>query len=91
MGAVAAPSQAAGNNTAQDGLVNVAVGDVTVSPNVAIGVAANLIAQVCGVKVGPLAVLGTAVDATGVPSAPICTGTIGGQSGQITITQATRA
>lgn len=49
----------------QDGLVNVAIGDVNVLNNVDIGVAAQLAAQVCGVKVGPVAVLGTAVDRSG--------------------------
>ena len=58
----AAPANAATQN--QDGLVNVAVGDITIQ-DVNIGVAAQIIAQVCGVKVGPVAVLGTAVDASG--------------------------
>jgi hypothetical protein len=49
----------------QDGLVNVSIGDVTVLENVDIGVAAQLAATVCGVKVGPVAVLGVAVDRSG--------------------------
>lgn len=49
----------------QDGLVNVAVGDVTILENVDIGVAAQVAANVCGVKVGPVAVLGQAVDRSG--------------------------
>ena len=49
----------------QDGLVNVAIGDVEVLNDAQIGVAANVAAQVCGVKVGPVAVLGRAVDRTG--------------------------
>jgi hypothetical protein len=56
----------------QDGLINVAVGDVTIARDVNIGVAAQVAAQVCGVKVGPVAVLGTAVDRTGTP-ATVCT------------------
>lgn len=50
----------------QDGLVNVMIGDVTiVVQDVNIGVAAQVAAQICGVKVGPVAVLGTAVDRSG--------------------------
>jgi len=61
----------------QDGLVNVAVyditvidGDVVVTLNrvlsdINVGVAAQVAANVCGVKVGPLAVLGQAVDRSG--------------------------
>jgi hypothetical protein len=46
----------------QDGLVNVVVGDITIAEDVAIGVAAQVAAQICGVKVGPVAVLATQVD-----------------------------
>jgi hypothetical protein len=49
----------------QDGLINVAVGDVTILENVDIGVAAQVAANICGVKVGPVAVLGRAVDRSG--------------------------
>jgi len=66
----------ASNQTA-DGLVNVQVGDVTVQ-DVNVGVAAGIAAQVCGVDVGPVAVLGTAVDATG-RKAVICRLTDGGK------------
>jgi hypothetical protein len=45
----------------QSGLVNVEVGDITILENVGVGVAAQVAAQVCGVNVGPVAVLGTAV------------------------------
>ncbi len=48
----------------QDGLVNVMIGDVTIE-DVAVGVAAQIAANVCGVKVGPVAVLGAAVDRSG--------------------------
>ena len=89
IGAVAVPSEAARNTTLQDGLVNVNVGDVTVSPNVAVGVAANVVAQICGVKVGPVAVLGTAVDVTGTPST-VCNTTVGDTTVPVTITQNTR-
>jgi hypothetical protein len=75
-GALAGPALAANQN--QDGLVNVAIGDVSVLNNANIGVAANVVAQVCGLKVGPVAVLATQVDATGVsqtvcnaPSGPV--------------------
>ncbi|PVG84307.1 hypothetical protein DDE18_01365 [Nocardioides gansuensis] len=60
--ALATPAQA---QVVQDGLVNVAVGDVTILEDVNIGIAAQVAAQVCGVKVGPVAVLGRAVDRSG--------------------------
>ena len=56
----------------QDGLVNVSIGDVTILENVAIGVAANVAANICGVKVGPVAVLGRAVDLSGADRT-VCT------------------
>ena len=56
----------------QDGLVNVAVGDVTIAEDVNIGVAAQTAAALCGLKIGPVAVLGTAVDRSGTP-ATVCT------------------
>ncbi len=62
MAGTAAPASAANQN--QDGLVNVAIGDITIS-DVNVGVAAQIAAQICGVKVGPVAVLGVAVDRSG--------------------------
>lgn len=67
----ASAAHAAPNQT-QDGLVNVAVGDVTILQDVNVGVAAQVAATICGVKVGPVAVLGTAVDAGG-PTRTVCT------------------
>jgi hypothetical protein len=58
---VAAPASA----QQQDGLVNVAIGDIAILNDADIGVAAQVAAQVCGVKVGPVAVLGRAVDRSG--------------------------
>ncbi|TDD70674.1 hypothetical protein E1262_08435 [Jiangella aurantiaca] len=58
----AAPASA---QVRQDGLVNVNIGDVTILEDVAVGVAAQVAANVCGVSVGPVAVLGTAVDRSG--------------------------
>jgi hypothetical protein len=49
----------------QDGLVNVAIGDVTILEDVNIGVAANVAANICGVRVGPVAVLAKQVDRSG--------------------------
>ena len=57
--AAATPAAAQPN---QDGLINVAVGDVTILEDVNMGVAAQVAANLCGLKVGPVAVLGTAVD-----------------------------
>ncbi len=64
LGVGAAPAYAQPDQN-QDGLVNVAIGDVNVVRNVDIGVAAQVAAQICGVKVGPVAVLGRAVDRSG--------------------------
>ncbi len=68
---VAVP-MAAAQTTTQDGLVNVSVGDVSIAENVDIGVAAQIAATICGVKVGPVAVLGVAVDRSGNTST-VCT------------------
>lgn len=59
------PALAAPPIQIQDGLVNVAVGDVTVLQDVNVGVAALVAAEVCGLKVGPVAALGRAVDRSG--------------------------
>lgn len=69
LGAATAPAFAQVN---QDGLVNVNVGDVTILEDVNVGVAAQVAANVCGVKVGPVAVLGRAVDRSGDTST-VCT------------------
>ena len=66
-GGMASPAAAQQN---ADGLIVIQIGDITtgdiLSENeVAIGVAAQIAANICGVKVGPIAVLGTAVDASG--------------------------
>jgi hypothetical protein len=62
LGAVAAPSQAV-RDVDQDGLVNVSVGNVTILEDVNIALAANVAAQICGVKVGPVILLAQEVDA----------------------------
>jgi hypothetical protein len=59
----AAPASAA--TQLQDGLINVAVGDITIEDAVDVNVGAQVAANICGVEVGPVAVLGTAVDADG--------------------------
>ena len=59
----------------QDGLVNVAVGDVTILQDVNVGVAAQVAANVCGVKVGPVALLATQVDRSGATHTVCTTGT----------------
>jgi hypothetical protein len=68
--------------TVGDGLINVAVGDVNVLNNVDIGVAAQVAANICGVKVGPVAVLGRAVDRSGT-TRTVCTS----GDGPVTLTQ----
>jgi hypothetical protein len=66
----------------QDGLVNVNVGDVTILEDVNIGVAAVVAANICGVRVGPVAVLGQAVDRSG-DTETVCTI----EQGDVTISQ----
>jgi hypothetical protein len=63
-GGMASPAAA---QTEQDGLVNVNVEDneILSRNDVAIGVAAQVAANICGVKVGPVAVLATQVDRSG--------------------------
>lgn len=68
----AATPAAAQPQQQQDGLINVAVGDVTILQDVNIGVAAQVAAELCGLKVGPVAVLGTAVDRSG-DTRTVCT------------------
>jgi hypothetical protein len=63
-GSAAAPAMAA--TTVQDGLVNVAVGDITVQ-DMNVGVAANVAANACGIAVGPVTALATNVDNTSTP------------------------
>ena len=72
VGMAAGPSMAADNSTVNDGLVNVTVGDVIILQDVNVGVAADVTAQICGLDVGPVAVLGEAVDATNTKSV-VCT------------------
>ena len=66
----AAPASAA--TQIQDGLVNVAVGDIEIEDAVDVQVAAQVAANVCGVDVGPVAVLAEAVDADG-QTRTVCT------------------
>ena len=61
-GGVGVPGALAANQQ-QDGLVNVAIGDITLQ-DINIGVAANIAATVCGVSVGPVVLLAQRVDAT---------------------------
>lgn len=66
----ATPASSATQN--QDGLVNVAIGDITIE-DVNVGLAAQIGAAVCDVAdVGPIAVLGRAVDRSG-DSRTVCT------------------
>ena len=73
----------AGAQVQQNGLVNVNVGDVNILNNANIGIAAQIAANICGVKVGPVAVLGTAVDRSGA-TRTVCTT----NQGPVRITQA---
>jgi hypothetical protein len=61
---------ASADNNVQDGLVNLAVGPITIR-DLNIGVAAQVAAAICGLDVGPIAIIGGAVDAGG-PSPVLC-------------------
>ena len=52
--AFAAPETA---QAQQAGLVNVEIGDVTILRNVSVNLAAQVVANICGVAVGPVALL----------------------------------
>ena len=66
--AAATPAAAQPN---QDGLINVAVGDVTILEDVRVALGAQVAAQLCGINVGPVVVLGRAVDRGG-PTETVC-------------------
>jgi hypothetical protein len=68
VGGAAAPASA---QVEQDGLVNVAIGDITIQ-DINVGVGAAVAANVCGVKVGPIAILATQVDRSG-DQTTVCT------------------
>ncbi len=65
----------------QDGLVNVAVGNVSILNDLQVGVAANVVATICNVPV-TAAILGS-VDQTGATSEAFCTV----PGGPVTVTQ----
>ena len=77
----AAPAAAQPIVVVGDGLIDVTVFNVLNNAviasynDVAVGVAAQIAANVCGVKVGPLAVLGRAVDRSGDTDTVCETGT----------------
>ena len=53
--------------TIQDGLVNVRIGDVTILQDVNVAVAADVVAQICGVSVNAAVTLISAVDQDSQP------------------------
>ena len=79
LSASAAGPAAAATQT-QDGLVNVAVGDVTIARDVNVAAVVDVVANVCGTNVGPVTALAQQVDATGTATA-VCTA--GGQTVRI--------
>src|SRR3954452_13270793 len=70
--AVSAAGPAAAATQTQDGLVNVAVGDVTIGRDVNVAAVVGVVAQVCGTNAGPVQALASQVDATGTAPA-VCT------------------
>lgn len=79
---IAGPATAQPPVIIQDGLVNVAIGNIEILNDANIGIAAQVAANVCGIKVGPVAVLGTAVDRSGATETVCNT-----SQGDVTITQ----
>ena len=66
--AVAAPAGAQQN---QDGLVNIAIGDITIE-DVNVGIAALVAATVCDVQVGPIVILAQRIDASRTTEGFVC-------------------
>jgi hypothetical protein len=62
--------------TTQDGLVNVAIGDIGVLEDVNMAAAAQIAAGVCDVEVGPVNALAQAADVEGAEQA-VCTNNLG--------------
>jgi hypothetical protein len=73
---------AAAQTTVGDGLVAVGIGDINVLNDANIGVAAEVAAQVCGIKVSQVAVLAEQVDRSG-GTRTVCTS----DQGPVTIEQ----
>ena len=69
---VSAAGPAAAATQTRDGLVNVAVGDVTIARDVNVAAVVDVVANVCGTNVGPVTALAQQVDATGTATA-VCT------------------
>ena len=82
LGAGIAGPAAAQNDSRQNGLVNVSIGNIEILNDANVGVAANVAATVCGVNVGPVAILAVNTAATGTQHT-VCT--IGDQA--VTLTQ----
>src|SRR5262245_12573652 len=79
-GGLAGPAAAQVN--VGDGLVNVQIGNVRILNNLNIGVAAEIVAQICDIKVSDVAVLAEQVDAGG-PDRTVCRA----NGGPVTISQ----
>jgi hypothetical protein len=80
---VAGPASAKNNTVIQDGLVNVAVGDVTILEDVNIAVAADVVAQVCGLNVDVVAGIIADVDTGATRKYTFCKV----EDGQVKVTQ----
>jgi hypothetical protein len=79
-------SPVAAQTTIGDGLVNVAIGDVTILKNVAIPVAVAAVVNLCpSVNVSNVAALASGVDQNGGSSRAFCAGTSRGQTGPVKI------
>jgi len=63
------PLVGGGNNSRQEGLVNVSLGDVAILNNVNVAVAANILVNACGLEV-PIAIL--AVQGLGTAPETVC-------------------
>ena len=75
-----------GDQQTADGLVNVQVGDVTLLQNVAVGLAAAVVANLCpAVNVSNITALANEVDQRGGSSDAFCNGDAGADSGPVRI------
>jgi hypothetical protein len=74
-GVAGAAGPAAASDHIQDGLINIAIGDITVK-DINVNVGAQVAAAICDLKVGPVVVLGRVVDRSG-DSRTVCESEMG--------------
>jgi hypothetical protein len=80
---VVGPASAKNNAVIQDGLVNVAIGDVTILENVQIADAVDLVVQACGIDATVVVGVISAIDAGNTKQYTFCKV----EEGQVRVTQ----